>query len=206
MPKTSCRGNRDSPVSISTPHSPPSGRNDDQGRIKESSINNFLSAINNNNTDAQLKKNDALNLLNELTSSNNKADLIVTDPPYGFNVKYKALSEAGETMELYAEMIKSMVKALAPNGQIVLCLPDHALNGQSIPWFETQELVKRQILVAAENEGLEVIQEASSRPSPAALFLPPYYWNSEKKLSRSILHFRFKGNSCNTASTELNSA
>jgi hypothetical protein len=115
-------------------------------------------------------------------------DVIVTDPPYGFNTEEDPVAFA----QFYAEMIPTMIRALRPGGQLVLCLPDLALNGRKMFFFAKKELVVQQVLRAAEDLGLHTSVPGFSVPEPVQLFRPPYYWESERALRRAILHFRFE--------------
>jgi hypothetical protein len=115
-------------------------------------------------------------------------DVIVTDPPYGFNTEEDPVTFA----RFYAAMIPSLIRALRPGGQLVLCLPDLSLNGRKMFFFANKELVVQQVLRAAEDLGLHVSVPGFSVPEPVRLFRPPYYWESERALRRAILHFRFE--------------
>jgi hypothetical protein len=89
-------------------------------------------------------------------------------------------------------MIPSLIRALRPGGQLVLCLPDLSLNGRKMFFFANKDLVVQQVLRAAEDLGLHVSVPGFSVPEPVRLFRPPYYWESERALRRAILHFRFE--------------
>lgn len=113
-------------------------------------------------------------------------DVLVTDPPYGFNVP-------GETpvplAKLYAEMIPALIRALRPAGQLVLALPAWSHNGQHFPYFVQAEVVTEQILAAAEAQNRRAYSEM--RVFPSRVFRGPIYWESGKALRRQVLHFSF---------------
>lgn len=115
-------------------------------------------------------------------------DIIVTDPPYGFNTD----DDPKRLAKQYVDFINSMIFALKDNGQLVLCLPDHSHTGRQLPFFVHKELITQQILVTAEMAGLEIVNPAYAVPLPRGLFQAPYYWESERALRRAILHFRFR--------------
>jgi len=117
-----------------------------------------------------------------------RPDVIITDPPYGFNTA----EDPVEFARFYSEMIPQLIRALRPGGQLVLCLPDLSLNGRKMFFFAKKELVVQQVLRAAENLGLHVSVPGFSVPEPVKLFRPPYYWESERALRRAVLHFRFE--------------
>lgn len=116
-------------------------------------------------------------------------DVIVTDPPYGFNVE---VGDREELAKLFAHAIPSMIDALKDDGQLIFCLPHDANTGQVIPAFVMKDIVAQEVLLAAERSGKEVIRTAEKYPHPRSNFEPPYYWRSERALRRSILHFRFR--------------
>lgn len=118
----------------------------------------------------------------------NSCDLIITDPPYGFNKS----GSVADLAQLYKEMIKTIILALKKNGHLVFCLPDHSRTGKKIKFFTNYGLIIHQVLATAESLNREVINSVFAAPSPNILFRPPFYWESERALRRSILHFRFK--------------
>jgi hypothetical protein len=115
-------------------------------------------------------------------------DVIITDPPYGFNTD----TERESLAHFYSEVIRAMVRALTPNGQLILAVPDWSHTGRQLPSFTQKEFVTQQVLRAAEDEGREVIRSSYRAPRAHALFRAPFYWQSERALRRAILHFRFR--------------
>lgn len=117
----------------------------------------------------------------------NAYDLIVADPPYGFNT----VEDNEKLAKLYRKMIPNMLNALTDGGQIVLALPEISRTGKNIPFFSHKKMVIHQIVVEARALKMDVLVtgHAGGRPEVAR---PPYYWESERALRRSILHFRFR--------------
>jgi hypothetical protein len=115
-------------------------------------------------------------------------DVIVTDPPYGFNTE----NDYAELAVLYSEAIRAMIAGLEDGGQLVLCLADKSHTGRQIAAFSSKTWVIQQILSESQALGWEAIVEAQVLPNPGRLFRPPYYWESERALRRAILHFRFR--------------
>jgi hypothetical protein len=116
-------------------------------------------------------------------------DLIITDPPYGFNVAPRSLRELAQ---MYERVLPKLVAALRQGGQLVMALPDWSHNGQQFPFFAQREVVVRQVLQAAAAVGKGVVMKAAKGPAPRALFQLPYFWESTRALRREIVHFRFE--------------
>jgi hypothetical protein len=135
-----------------------------------------------------VRAGDALEVLKETRETN----VIITDPPYGFNTDVK---EATSLAKLYKEVIPAMIDSLSDEGQIIFCLPDASRNSQSIAAFTTEEFVINSIFAAVRECGYcEIVQSAFIHPHPSKLFDPPYYWESAKALRRKILHFKILKN------------
>lgn len=115
-------------------------------------------------------------------------DVIVTDPPYGFNTEEHVTFLA----ELYSDVIRACVRGLKESGHLVICLPERSYIGRSSPIFTHREVVTQQVIAAADELDLEIFSPGLAVPAPSSLYRPPYYWESEKALARSILHFRFR--------------
>jgi len=113
----------------------------------------------------------------------NSLDLILCDPPYGFNT-----SENLDILtNLYSEFIEKAILALRPKGQLIICLPAESYTGRELPYCTRSDLVSRQIILKAHEKGRLVYQPAQSYPLRS--LIPPYYWESERALRRIILHF-----------------
>jgi len=115
-------------------------------------------------------------------------DVVICDPPYGFNVEHNAAALAG----LYTEVIRAIMHALRDDGQLVVCVPEHSYTGRPLVYFTDKEVIVQQVLTLAEECQREVIIPAKSLPQPASLMRAPYYWESDRALRRSILHFRLR--------------
>lgn len=120
----------------------------------------------------------------------NSCDVIVTDPPYGFNTD----SSPEELARLYSGVIEKMINALKEDGQLVICLLDRSHTGRRSPYFTHKEIITQQILSLAEKSipKREVIIPAYAVPERKELFRAPFYWESERALRRAILHFRLR--------------
>jgi tRNA G10 N-methylase Trm11 len=112
-------------------------------------------------------------------------DIIITDPPYGFNTEENTFAFA----KLYHAMFTLMIKCLKPNGQLLLCLPEISNTGRQIHYFTQKEIVIHQVLIAASENKRKLVLPLNILPKPTWLFKAPYYWESEKALRRAILHF-----------------
>jgi tRNA G10 N-methylase Trm11 len=113
-------------------------------------------------------------------------DVIVADPPYGFNT-----DEITKDMAvLFQKMIKSIVEAISDNGgQIVLAVPEVSFTGKPIPAFVSPALMVQEIIRIGHECGRTMIKPAKSVPGLSSRYEPPYYWYAEKALKRAILHF-----------------
>ena len=114
-------------------------------------------------------------------------DVIITDPPYGINTT----EDRYELAKLYSKFIEVLIKSLKNSGQIVICLPEEVRTGQVVPYFANKDIVSQYIRIAAKKLNKEIVQYHSTLPK-ATIYTPPYYWESEKSLSRSILHYRIR--------------
>ncbi len=113
-------------------------------------------------------------------------DVIVTDPPYGFNTDEKPELLA----DVYTSFLTTAIRSLAEDGQLVLALPDWSHTGRQLPAFILKDFVIHQVLSIAQESRREVIH--SVLQSPRTVGSPPYYWESARALKRAILHFRFR--------------
>jgi hypothetical protein len=129
--------------------------------------------------------NDAITMLKDLPA---QCDLIITDPPYGFNTN----DDNTKLARLYADAIDTMICALRPEGQLVIAVPAWSYTGRHLPEYTRHDFITHQVLVAARKFNREVIHTASQTPSAAGSLEAPYYWESEKALRRLVLHFRFR--------------
>ena len=112
-------------------------------------------------------------------------DLIICDPPYGFNTT----ENEDELAELYSEFIEKAIKSLKPHGQLIMCLPFESYTGRSLPYCTKKDLVSRLIIIKAHQLKRVIYSPALSYPR--AFHLPPYYWESDKALRRIMIHFHF---------------
>ncbi len=138
------------------------------------------------------KKDFIKNLKSEVTSSfdaknlkANSIDFIICDPPYGFNT-----TEDNEDLaNLYSDFIDKAILSLRPKGQLIICLPAESFTGRDLPYCTRSDLVSRLVIIKAHQHGRLVFRPAQSIPINS--LVPPYYWESERALRRTILHFCF---------------
>lgn len=114
----------------------------------------------------------------------NSIDVIICDPPYGFNTS-ESTTGLGQ---LYSEFIESALGALRNKGHLIICLPKESFTGQGLPYCTRPNVVINQVLVKsrAMDKAVYVVGESV----PNTLFSPPYYWVADKALERIVLHFR----------------
>jgi len=120
--------------------------------------------------------------------SERSCDVVVTDPPYGFNTDDELSTLAG----LYSDVIDRLVRIVKSGGHLVICLPEASYTGRELPFCTLSGLVVAQLLSAASQAGREVTARGESLPAPANLFRTPFYWISERALRRVILHFQIQ--------------
>jgi 16S rRNA G966 N2-methylase RsmD len=114
------------------------------------------------------------------------ADLIISDPPYGFN----ALEAETEDMKsLYARMIPAFINALRPWGQLMIAVPAFAKNGKQIPFYQTRESVIKQIIAHVEASGRKIVKHVETLPADREVFQLPWYWGTASTIERRIIHF-----------------
>jgi hypothetical protein len=117
----------------------------------------------------------------------NSVDLLLTDPPYGFNAQE---DEELELMDCYGQLAPLLVDALTDTGQLALILPAFAKNGREIPFYQTSRSITRQVITHAKRSQKPLSDDVKTIPQPYQLFTRPYYWISTSVLERSIIHFR----------------
>ncbi len=115
-------------------------------------------------------------------------NIIITDPPYGFNTTEEILNFS----ELFGKTIEAMIENLADYGQIIICLPDWSHTGRQMAYFTQRQIIIHQVIHYAKKHNRKIISPYKSIPKPNYLFKPPYYWEYEKAIRRSIMHFSFK--------------
>ncbi len=112
-------------------------------------------------------------------------DIMITDPPYGFNTG----DSAKRMRELYGTFIRAAIGTLTSYGQLIVALPDYARNGRQIPFYQTRAAVVQQVISHAEELGKRIIHFDETKPDRSGLFSPPYYWAAPTGVSRSVVHF-----------------
>lgn len=113
-------------------------------------------------------------------------DVVITDPPYGFNTD----DDAETLARLYVRFLRGAVRALKDNGQLVICLPERSNIGKTPLGFQHHGIVTHQVFALARECGKEVVTGPFA--IPGRLYRAPFYWESDRALRRSILHFRFR--------------
>lgn len=131
---------------------------------------------------------DGIDVIDFLKSfEENKVDLIITDPPYGFNTA----EEKKSFSELYIEFINAMVRVMDNGGQIIMCLPSVSYSGKTVNVFAQKEIVSRLFMIAAQENNMFIAENEGNFPKPREIFSFPFYWDSEKALRRDIVRFQF---------------
>jgi len=110
-------------------------------------------------------------------------EMVVCDPPYGFNTD----EDAYKLSSFYIELMKVLVRSLRKGGVLVLCLPDRSFVGRDFSAFARPTSVDRMLYAAADAEGRRLFTRMRRLPQPVGAFTGPYYWRSEKALQRTVL-------------------
>jgi hypothetical protein len=136
----------------------------------------------------ELTVNGAKNVLDLDKSHKGDIDIIITDPPYGFNTE----ENPRQLNDLYEKMIPVFLSVLSDDSQLVISIPEFSHSGRQLPAFTFREFLTHKVLLTAAECGMEVVWSPSAVPKGSrSLFRAPFYWESERALRRSILHFRF---------------
>lgn len=130
---------------------------------------------------------DSIDAMLEMADTNcAKPNLIITDPPYGFNTA----EDGTESLEkLFAQLANALCKIVAENGVVAITLPGQTNNGKRIPYFETRAMFVRQVIDQAHRTNRTIISKASILPDSAAFPRPAFRWNSSRGVSRHSLVF-----------------
>ncbi len=113
-------------------------------------------------------------------------DVIICDPPYGFNTEHDLWNQA----DFFDTMIERIVNALSKEGgQVVMACPEMSFTGKPIPPFVRPYHVIREFIRQAEKLGRRCQVPAVAYPGRKSLYQLPYYWYSDRALRRAVLHF-----------------
>ncbi|MCL4710099.1 MAG: hypothetical protein KJZ73_02545 [Pseudorhodoplanes sp.] len=153
------------------------------------------------NLDNRQKSDDCIRRHDATQIEKDSYDLIITDPPYGFNTQ----EEDVKLIKLYREFIWSAVAALRDGGQLIVCCPHYSYSGRHVPIFIQPEFVTQQVLLAARDNNKTLRTEQHSLPCELHGLKPPYYWEAPTALQRSILHFRFESRRHSSSKSRLKS-
>jgi hypothetical protein len=111
-------------------------------------------------------------------------DIIICDPPYGFNTN----EDVQMLADLYSEFIMSSISALRRGGHLIIVLPAESYTGRQLPYCTNVGLFTSQVLAKSRVIKRRLFVPVSGIPDPR--LRAPYYWEAERALRRSILHFR----------------
>ncbi|GHV93550.1 hypothetical protein AGMMS50268_40530 [Spirochaetia bacterium] len=132
---------------------------------------------------------DISDRLNELISEGKKFDIILTDPPYGFNTDEDKMKFS----QLYLEILPKLVEILSNNGIIMLCLPAHSHSGKGVDYFVQKEIISLQLNIAAIANNKVLHENIEINKANHKVYTTSLYWDSEKALKRDIVCFQFSG-------------
>ncbi|MDR1248081.1 MAG: hypothetical protein LBK63_02150 [Treponema sp.] len=130
---------------------------------------------------------DILQKLKELISKGEKYDIILTDPPYGFNTNEEKISFS----KLYLNILPLFIKILCDNGIIMLCLPAQSHSGRAVDYFLQKGIVLQQLYIAAIQNNMILREKIEINKANHKVYTTSLYWDSEKALKRDIVCFQF---------------
>jgi tRNA G10 N-methylase Trm11 len=130
---------------------------------------------------------DVLQKLKALISKGEKYDIILTDPPYGFNTN----EEKTTFSKLYSRILPLFIKVLCDNGIIMLCLPAQSHSGKAVDYFVQKEIVLQQLYIAAIQNNMILREKIEINRVTHNVYTTSLYWDSEKALKRDIVCFQF---------------
>jgi tRNA G10 N-methylase Trm11 len=142
------------------------------------------SQINCDNSDIKLIKGDAISQMRK--KNKRSIDLIITDPPYGFNTFHETKSQLSD---LYDKFFDEVIRILRPGGQLIMCLPTRPKTGRLIDFALTKSACVSNLLLKADREGRAVLRGCKSNIKKGNIVSPPYYWGGYSSIGRDILHF-----------------
>jgi len=106
-------------------------------------------------------------------------DIIITDPPYGVNT---AEGGSERLFDLFDRMTKTLATKLAPNGELILTLPEFTRNGQQIPFYQTKNFIEPSLKTILAKDGTDY----------GAYSTRHHYWSSPSVLDRTMSYVRIK--------------
>lgn len=133
------------------------------------------------------KETDIYDFLKMHQSPNKKVDIIITDPPYGFNTD----QPAEKLYYVYNTFIKESIKCLNNGGQIVLCLLSKTHQGKRVHGFTKKDFVIRMFEEAAWENKMYMIEDTGYLKELGRDFVFPFYWESKKVLRREVIRLQF---------------
>ncbi len=164
-----------------------------EGSVDYTTPERFLSGISTGQEvkKVRLVKGDSLSFIEDLLRENKeerkfRPNLIITDPPYSFNV-----SEGNEAMmqDLFFKTVDYIPRLLAKRGVASIVVPSFSRNGRSIPFYQSNEVFTRRMMTACARAGREIILSSESVPNSVTFPKLPYVWNSQRGVSRHVMNF-----------------
>ncbi|MEM7705742.1 MAG: hypothetical protein AAF358_09340 [Pseudomonadota bacterium] len=116
------------------------------------------------------------------------ADLIIGDPPYGFNT-----SEGGNAgmIDLFSKLFPTLIDATKDGGEVAAAIPLQARHGRQFPYFQTNEFIEDQIMRFLADTGRAARWAAA--PFGAVNSSQGFghaYWSSASALVRGVLNIK----------------
>lgn len=128
--------------------------------------------------------------LDDIIYKKEKYQIIIMDPPYGFNTEEDVQSFS----ILYKDIFELILKIIDDNGVMLLCLPAQSHSGKEVNYFTQKEIVLQQIYTEAIKNKMSIQLNWGNSTPAKEIFMSPFYWDSEKALKRDIVCIKFLKN------------
>lgn len=130
---------------------------------------------------------DMRDFLANIRNKGEKPDVIITDPPYGYNTD----EQDDQLFELYRDLAIECTKTIGHGGQVIICLAEQMHLGKRLPAFIKKETVMDMFLDAAEQNDLYVVNCDEEIYDMDQLYCFPFFWEAKKALKRQVIRLQF---------------
>ena len=130
---------------------------------------------------------DMRDFLANIRNKGEKPDVIITDPPYGYNTD----EQDDQLFELYRDLAIECTKTINHGGQVIICLAEQMHLGKRLPAFIKKETVMDMFLEAAEQNDLYVVNCDQEICDLDQIYCFPFFWEAKKALKREVIRLQF---------------
>lgn len=134
-----------------------------------------------------IRQSDFKVFLRDFEKHEQIVDMVITDPPYGYNTQ-----ESDEELKhFYDDLIEETVRCLKNGGQVLISLLEKTHNGKKVSDYVKPAYVKKKFVEAAEKYDLAIVDADEEIANLGELYRFPFFWESKKALRRQIMRFEF---------------